>query len=682
MNRKHKKDTIDLDINEAIKIKDRIINISEKLSSEKDKKDLIAASHLLELVITLYSAWSNSKKKMNKILKMFFGNRSEKSSVITKEIDDDVEIGNNDSKGDDKNDPLALCGNPKGIINDNDVNDNGASDGAGNKTQDEKEGSGKTGRNPASDYTGANEITCSLDHNHRPGVLCPKCKRNKLYEIAPKETIRLVGHAPVSAFKFIMQKSRCICGSIFTAMPPLEFEDLYNGDKYSPSALSSMVIYKYLLGSSFGSVEKIQSMAGIPLPSSTQANKIRDMIVPVFESIVEVLKYLAANAYALGFDDTTIKLLTEKRLTKRETLTNKGHGTAVVANDFDLSSGLLSGSSENTNTIILYDFDYNKHAGDVMMNLLSLRERSDLPLLISDGLVSYDQCKKEGVDVNCNAHARRKMVEEDPSLESYVGQIIINCYKEIYKNEKHCKLNNIQKEKRMEYHVENSSHYFSKITAVFELVKGDISQEEKVLSIKAFELKEPVFPSEPNDDLYKAANYFLNRKESLTAVLSISGAPLDTNYVERVIKSIIKIRRNSQFFENLESAKYSGNILTLLETTNFNKINAFLYTEFLLENKDEVMKKPRNFLPWIYDKSDSEKESYWKGVDQVIHGNCGGVSNSTKNSDNSNHGKKDCHDETKSRINPISSQPPSSSSEYQSSSQSRSYKLSELRGSG
>jgi hypothetical protein len=649
--------------NNAIAIKARILRISENTSSEQDKKDLITASHLLSLLISIYTAWSDSKKKMNKILKMFFGNRSEKFSTLSKNDNNNNNDNENNNENNNENEAPSDIDkkNPEeeaeaAIDNESDDDNNDP-----NKT-------GRTGRISADDYSGANEISCSLDEAHRAGEICPKCKRYKLFEIESEKSIRLVGHAPVTAFKFIIEKSRCICGALFRAKPPLEFKDLYEGTKYGPSALSTMVIYKYLIGCSFGSLEKIQKMAEIPIPSSTQANKIRDMVVPVFESILEVLKYLAANAYALGFDDTTIKLLTEKRLTKKKTLTNKGHGTAVIANDFDLDS----------NAIVLYDFDYNKHAGDVMIELLAKRERLDFPLLISDGLVSYDQCKKEGIDINCNAHARRKMVEEDPSLQSYVGFTIINCYKQIYKNEKFCKLKALEKNERMAYHIEKSSYYFLKIEAVFELVKGDLSKEKKDFHAKEFKLSTPIFPSEPNDDLFKVARYFLERKKSLTAVLSAPGAPLDTNYVERVIKSIIKIRRNSQFFENLESAKYSGNILTVLETTNYNKINAFFYTEFLLENKEKVISNPKNFLPWIYNKSDIEKELYWKGVNGIIKGKsnskeCSSLASSLGEARESISNKK---------AGFTSSRPPSNFPEYQFSGQGHSCKSSELQGSG
>ncbi len=615
---KKKQNISEVDINDAIKLQEKLLNIAKEgtVISKEDQEDLLMASNLLDMLVTLYTTWTRSKKKIRKMLKMFFGDKSEKKSKI--KTDDQCKGSNSgntinsDEKGDDSFDnkgqkDIAL---EKEDNSDSKGNDDKNNDGKGSNDNDDgnkKKRSGGGGRLSADDYVGANEVFCSLEEEFKPGKICPKCNDNNLHKDKPKKVIRLIGHAPVTAFKFIMEKSKCICGALFTAKPPVEFEDIYYGEKYGPSALASIITYKYIVGASFGSLEKLQAMNGVPIPDSTQANKIRDLAVPVINKIVEELTKLSANSYILGYDDTSIKLLTEKRVTTKNTKTNKGSGTAVVANGFD-SYG---------NTIILYDFDYSIHAGDVVLDILSLRERKDRPLLISDGLNAYNESKKKGEDINCNTHARRKMVEEDPSTQSYVGKIVIDCYEQIYINDNHCKENSLLDQDRMAYHQEHSSYYFSKIKAVFEFITGKITDLDRSIYPQKFSL-EAIFSSEPNDDLYSVAKYFLDRYQSLTKVLELPGVPLDTNYVERAIKAIIRIRRNSQFFENLESAKYSGNILGLLETTNYNKINAFLYIEYLLDNKEKVLEEPKNYLPWLYNKSDDFKKKYWEAYDAMI----------------------------------------------------------------
>ena len=146
---------------------------------------------------------------------------------------------------------------------------------------------------------------------------------------------------------------------VYKAKVPSDLQDLYNADKYGPSAIASILVYKYLMAVSFGLLGKVQSMHGIPLPASTQANQIKKYAVEVIQSVVQVLRYLAANSYLVGFDDTIIRLL-EKRITKKNTKTNNGYGTAVLANQFD----------ELDNVIVIYDFDFTKHAGDVVIEIL------------------------------------------------------------------------------------------------------------------------------------------------------------------------------------------------------------------------------------------------------------------------------------------------------------------------
>ena len=357
------------------------------------------------------------------------------------------------------------------------------------------------------------------------------------------------------------------------------------------------MIFKYLMGVSFGTLSSIQQMSGIPLPASTQANKIKNNALPVIKGVVAELMKLAANATALGFDDTVIRTL-EKRLTKKGTKSHHGHGTAIIANGID----------HLDNEIVLFDFDTSKHAGDVVCDVLAKRDRNALPLLISDGLKAYNECKKSGVDVNCNTHARRKVVEEDPDRKSYLGQAVLDCYSEIYKNDKYCKENNLSPSDRMNYHIKQSSFYFEKIKTIFEIIIG-MSINSEVRS--SYDIPKYLVADEPNGDIYNLANYFLKRYRPLTMVLEIPGVPLDTNYVERMIKVIIRIRKNSLFFNNLSSAKYSGEILSLLETAVQNDINVFNYINWLLVNKKDAMKNPKNYLPWLFKKSKLEVKKYW-----------------------------------------------------------------------
>ena len=605
-NKKSKTEAIELDINEAIDIKERLKKISAgDIITKKDEKFFHMASQLIGTLISIYGMWSSSKKKINRLLKIIFGNRSEKLKDLgggsTSSNNGDDKSGKNDKDDSNIDNPSEKNSSNKDSNGDEEDDDGKKR----KKKKKKKKRIGGGGKNSADDYESAAEITCKLDHDKQPGAICPECKKNKLYEVEPKKVIRLIGNAPITAFEFILQQVRCICGALFTADVGDEFRDIYNEDKYGPSALAAMIIYKNLMGVSFGTLSAIQGMNGIPLPVSTQANQIKNKALPTIKSIFDELKKLASNANALGFDDTVIKTI-EKSLNKKGNETNRGHGTAIIANDFD---------NDNNNEIVLFDFAPSKHAGDVVCDLLLLRERESLPLLISDGLASYDKCKENGVDVNCNAHARRKVVEEDPERKSYVGQAVLDCFGSIYKNDKDCKENNLSEIERMVHHKEFSTFYFEKIRAIFNIVSG---VEDDAIIRKKYTIPEYLSEDEPNGDLRSIADYFLNRYTSLTVVTKIPGVPLDTNYVERMIKVVIRIRKNSLFFNNAFSASYSGEILSLLETAVQNNVNVFDYVKFLLENKKDVMKKPKNYLPWLYLWDDIKKDEYWRKNEELI----------------------------------------------------------------
>lgn len=598
---KNKKDEIELDVNEALAIKDRLLLMAKKASSEQERKDLLMASSLVETLLAVFVAWGKSKKTVKKILKKIFGNNSEKQP---KDNGDHLQSAGHSNLVASEAEILGNSGTIPSFINDTNVPPAVEPNSNDPKGKGKKKRAGGNGRNSADDYIGANEILLKLEDGFLPGQKCPDCIKHFLYNLEALKTIRLVGHAPVTAFKFIIERSGCVCGAVYAAKVPLDFQDLYNADKYGPSAIASILVYKYLMAVSFGMLSKVQSMHGVPLPASTQANKIKEYALDVFKSVAQVFRYLSANAYLLGFDDTIIRLM-EKRLTTKNTETNRGHGTAVLANHFD----------DQDNVIVLYDFDFNKHAGDVVIDLLKLREKDkDIPLLISDGLNAYDECKKDGIDLNCNTHARRKIVEEDPNQKTFVGQAIVACYQTIYKNDRYCKDNNLSDLDRMKYHYLNSQYSFERIKIIFEILTGKFSPSKDPSILANFKIPSYVKQVEPNDDLATIANYFLIRYTALTRVMFIPGVPLDTNYVERAIKAIIRIRVNSLFFENLESAKYSGEILSVLETTNLNKINVFIYVEFLIANREKVIKNPRNYLPWLYDKDDAYKKLYWEMV--------------------------------------------------------------------
>src|SRR5271154_3951871 len=76
-------------------------------------------------------------------------------------------------------------------------------------------------RHRAAAVTGANQV--AVAHATLPsGDRCPECRRGKVYGLKePATLVRFVGHAPLEATVFEMERLRCnACGQIFKADEP------------------------------------------------------------------------------------------------------------------------------------------------------------------------------------------------------------------------------------------------------------------------------------------------------------------------------------------------------------------------------------------------------------------------------------------------------------------------------
>ena len=77
------------------------------------------------------------------------------------------------------------------------------------------------GRNGAAAFTGANRVAIAHATLHT-GDPCPECRQGKVYrQKEPATLVRIVGHAPLEATVFEMERLRCnACGQVFTAEEP------------------------------------------------------------------------------------------------------------------------------------------------------------------------------------------------------------------------------------------------------------------------------------------------------------------------------------------------------------------------------------------------------------------------------------------------------------------------------
>ena len=103
---------------------------------------------------------------------------------------------------------------------------------------------------------------------------------------------------------------------------------------------------------------------------------------------------------------------------------------------------------------------------------------------------------------------------------------------------------------------------------------------------------------EPNSSLGQGINYLKNHWEGLTKFLRIPGVPLDTNIVERAIKTPVLNKKNWLFYKTQRGALVGDIFLSLIKTAEANNKNPFDYLVALFEAKEDLSKNPEAYFPW------------------------------------------------------------------------------------
>ena len=105
---------------------------------------------------------------------------------------------------------------------------------------------------------------------------------------------------------------------------------------------------------------------------------------------------------------------------------------------------------------------------------------------------------------------------------------------------------------------------------------------------------------EPNSGLGKAMTYMQKHWQALTLFLRVSGAPLDNNLCEQVLKRAILHRRNALFFKTARGAFVGDIYMSLIHTCSLVDANPFDYLTALIEHHDLVRDTPQDWMPWNF----------------------------------------------------------------------------------
>jgi len=406
------------------------------------------------------------------------------------------------------------------------------------------------------------------------GDRCPSCGAGKLYKYTPAVLLRVVGHAPFSSHRHLAQQMRCNgCNEIFTAdLPEYVKADGPSDQQFGYSARSVLAISKYFAASPFYRQEQFTGLLGAPVAASTafdQCEKVANALVPVFRH----LKRQAANAGLFYLDDTTNRILDQQPVMKkgrdgRERLRSGIYTSAVLA------------ITDEAQRLVLFQTNIG-HAGEWMQEILSARDVARAPpLLMSDALSANQVIGHSFAKCLCNAHGRRSfvdLIDKSPDEAVYALEL----YQHAWVNERHCEVNQFSPEQRLDYHRQHSLPPLQQLL-------GWCHEQLDTDTV------------EHNSNLGKAMQYIIRHFEGLTAFCTVVGAPIDNNEIERIIKIVVRNRRNSLFFKTAVGADISDVITSILVTCHENDVNAFHYLTSIQRNQLSVKASPEKWLPWNY----------------------------------------------------------------------------------
>jgi transposase len=417
------------------------------------------------------------------------------------------------------------------------------------------------GRNRAAAFGGAKKITVAHPTLH-PGDQCPECRQGKVYrQKTPATLVRFVGHAPLEATVFEMERLRCnACGEVFTADEP----ETAGPAKYDETAVAMIALLKYGTGVPFKRLERLQGQLGMPLPATTQWELMEAAAKPLRSALEELIRQ-AAQGSVMHNDDTGMRIL---RLTREPG--DKRTGT--------FTSGIVS--LVGAWTIALF-FTGWKHAGENIAEVLKQRAHElPPPIQMCDALSRNTPKGVETLIANCLAHGRRQIVEvvdHFPEECRYVLETLGG----VYHHDALSREQDLSPEDRLRFHQEHSGPLMK---GLHEWMEAQLAEHK----------------TEPNSGLGKAISYLLNHWPKLTLFLRQAGAPIDNNIVERALKKAILNRRNALFYKTLNGAGVGDLFMSLIHTCELNGANPFDYLTELQRHAEELKSNPSEWMPWNY----------------------------------------------------------------------------------
>ena len=430
------------------------------------------------------------------------------------------------------------------------------------------------GRRGAEAYAGAERVACRHEEL-RVGERCPVCGQGRLYALPPGVEMRIDGNALLSAIRYEVEKLRCsACGEVFTAKLPKEA----GAEKYSPRARAVLAVGRYYLGLPLYRMEGYQAMLGVPVADATQWDQI-ERVADCGYVVFAHLERLAAQGELIYQDDTSVRILS----LIEENHQAQAHAEAMGLARSEDRTGMYTTAlvvKVGERIIALY-YSGRAHAGENLKTLLTQRAANqEKPLVMSDALTSNEADEAMLIRCHCLAHGRRKFSELEDVFPDECT-VVLEALRQVFDHEDKAAQQQLSAQERLAYH---------------QVYSGPLMEGLKQWLAKQFDER----LVEPNSSLGKAIAYLVGHWDTLTRFLSVPGAPLDNNLVERALKLFIRQRKNSLFFATEHSAYIASVLTSLIATCLHAGVNALEYLVALQEHRSEVFAAPEAWLPWTY----------------------------------------------------------------------------------
>jgi transposase len=524
---------------------DELVGIVERAKASLTEQEHATLRAAVETLAFLTQELEAKGTTLDRLRKLLFGARTEKTSQVLVEEPADEGAGADASAA--REDTAA-----------------------GEATTTENPKPAGHGRNGAAAYRGAQKVTVPHASLHA-GEKCPSCHDGEVYPMAePAVLVRVRGMAPLAATVYECDRLRCnLCGEVFTAEAPPGV----GTEKYDETAASMIGLLRYGAGLPFNRIAKLERGFGIPLPAATQWEVVEHaagQFAPAHEELIRQ----AAQGDVLHNDDTTMKILELETADRKEVAADEAadERTGVY------TSGIVAVG--HGHRIALF-FTGPKHAGENLETVLARRAKELPPPIQMSDLLSHNTAGDfETIQAGCIAHSRRRYVEVVDNFPAECRHVL-ETLREVYKHDALAKERQLSPEQRLQLHKAESAPLMEKLE---QWLREQI-EENKV---------------EPNSGLGEAIRFMRKHWSRLTLFLRVPGAPLDNNLCERALKMSICHRKNSLFYKTLNGAHVGDAFMALIHTAELNGVDPFDYLVALQRHHERLADNPGDWMPWTY----------------------------------------------------------------------------------